>query len=226
METKKHPPADLGEKTGLFFNLGLVLSLMIVLTAFEWKFYSDGFLLDLGQLNDDFEQIMDVPPTDYIPPPPPKIVQPEIIEATPDDEEEDKIEIDWTLDIDDEESLVIPVLIEKPQEEDADVIVSFVEEQAEPENGIQSFYEYVARELSKRYPKQAQRMGIDGTVYIQFVIERDGSLSDVQAIRGIGGGCDEIAVDVVQNSPKWKPGKQRGQAVRSRRVIPIKFVLN
>jgi TonB family protein len=68
-------------------------------------------------------------------------------------------------------------------------------------------------------------MGIEGTVYVQFVIEKDGSISNVQAVRGIGGGCDEVAVEVISNSEKWIAGKQAGQFVRSRRIIPIKFVL-
>ena len=225
MELKKNPNVNIHNKSGLFLNLGLVLSLIIVITAFEWKFYDDGGLLDLGQLTDDFEDIMDIPPTEQPPPPPPKIQQPEIIEVPDEEEIDDDIEID--LDIDVAEDDVIDIIFsDEPEEESTDEIFSIVEEQAEPEGGIQAFYDYVGRELSKKYPRQAQRMGIEGTVYIQFVIERDGSLTDVQAVRGIGGGCDEVAVEVVKNAPAWKPGKQRGRAVRSRRIIPIKFVLN
>jgi TonB family protein len=108
---------------------------------------------------------------------------------------------------------------------DTDEVFSIVEEQAVPKNGIESFYEYVAKELGDKYPKDAQRMGIEGTVYVQFIIEKDGSLSDVQVVRGIGGGCDEMAVEVISNSEKWIPGRQAGLDVRSRRIIPIKFVL-
>lgn len=107
-----------------------------------------------------------------------------------------------------------------------DKVFQIVEQQAEPQGGIQAFYDYVANQLNDKYPRQAQRMGIEGVVYVQFVIEKDGSLTDVQAVKGIGGGCDEVAVEVVKNAPKWTPGKQRGRAVRSQRVIPIRFVLN
>lgn len=66
-------------------------------------------------------------------------------------------------------------------------------------------------------------MVLPGTVYVQFVVEKDGSISDVKVLRGIGGGCDEEAVRVVKSMPKWKPGKQRGQPVRVYYTLPIDF---
>ncbi|PTB93281.1 energy transducer TonB, partial [Marivirga lumbricoides] len=79
--------------------------------------------------------------------------------------------------------------------------------------------------LKDNYPHQAEEMNIQGIVYVQFVVEKDGSITDVQAVKGIGGGCDELAIKVVRNSPKWNPGRQRGKAVRSRKVVPIRFKL-
>ncbi|MGB3618259.1 MAG: energy transducer TonB, partial [Catalinimonas sp.] len=72
-------------------------------------------------------------------------------------------------------------------------------------------------------PEQARRMGVEGRVFVQFVVERDGTLTDVQAVKGIGAGCDEEAIRAVKESPKWKPGKQRGRPVRVRMVMPIVF---
>ena len=72
MEAKKNPKVDLTKKTGLFLNIGLVISLVAVITAFEWKFYDEGDLMDLGQVNDEFEDVMEIPPTEQPPPPPPK----------------------------------------------------------------------------------------------------------------------------------------------------------
>ena len=66
-------------------------------------------------------------------------------------------------------------------------------------------------------------MGIEGRVYVQFIVERDGSLTDIKVVKGIGAGCDEEAVKVLKNSPKWKPGKQRGKAVRQKMTQPITF---
>lgn len=98
--------------------------------------------------------------------------------------------------------------------------------QAEPIGGIQAFYDYISLELENKYPKQAQRFGIEGIVYVQCDIEIDGSVKNVSVIKGIGGGCDEVASEVVKNSPKWHPAKENGEVVRSQRVIPIRFLLN
>ncbi len=76
-----------------------------------------------------------------------------------------------------------------------------------------------------KYPSQARRMGIEGRVYLQFVVDRDGSITDIQAVKGIGAGCDEEAVRVMKTVPKFKPGKQRGVPVRVRMVMPISFKL-
>ena len=72
---------------------------------------------------------------------------------------------------------------------------------------------------------KARESDIQGRVFISFVIEKDGSISNVQVLRGIGGGCDEEAVRVVQSLPKFKPGKQRGLRVRVAYTIPIVFKL-
>ena len=76
------------------------------------------------------------------------------------------------------------------------------------------------------YPAQAKSLGIEGTVIVVFVVNADGSLSDVEVLRGIGGGADEAAVRVVQNSPDWTPGKQRGNAINTRMRLPIRFKLD
>ncbi|HEY9113120.1 MAG TPA: energy transducer TonB, partial [Bacteroidales bacterium] len=75
------------------------------------------------------------------------------------------------------------------------------------------------------YPALAKESGIQGRVFINFVVEIDGRITDVKVLRGIGGGCDEEAVRVVQSMPKWKPGKQRGKPVRVSYNLPVKFTL-
>jgi TonB family protein len=103
-------------------------------------------------------------------------------------------------------------------------VFTVVEEQPEFEGGMDAFYRYVGKEIN--YPLQARQMGVEGRVDVQFVVEKDGSLSDVRAIKGIGGGCDSEAVKVVQNAPSFRPGTQRGKPVRVRMVMPIIFKLN
>jgi protein TonB len=226
MELKKNPKADINKKSTLFLNIGLVVSLSLTFLAFEWKSYDEGPAMDLGQVEDNMEEIMDIPPTQQPPPPPPKVKLPEIVEIPDEEEIEEDIDIDLDLDLSEDTEIEDIIFEEDPGEEEVDQIFTIVEQQAEPKGGIQAFYDYVAGELSDKYPRQAQRMGIEGVVYVQFVIEKDGSLTDVKAVKGIGGGCDEVAEEVVKNAPAWTPGKQRGRAVRSQRVIPIRFVLN
>jgi protein TonB len=86
-----------------------------------------------------------------------------------------------------------------------------------------AFYKYVGDKI--KYPPQARRMGIEGRVFVEFVIGKDGTLSEVRAIKGIGAGCDEEAVRIVQSSPAWNPGKQRGKPVKQRYTLPIIFKL-
>lgn len=223
MEVKKYPHADLTKKTGLFFNIGLCLSLLLVITAFEWRFYDQGNLMDLALDNEDLEEILDIPVTEQPPPPPPVIQQPEIIEVP--DEEEIEEEIEVNLDVEITEDAVFEDILfdDAPAEEEVEEIFQVVEDQPEPIGGMEAFYKYVSKNLD--YPAQARRMGIEGRVFVQFVVDKDGSITDVVAIRGIGAGCDEEAVRVIKEAPKWKPGKQRGRAVKVRMVLPITFKL-
>lgn len=223
MELKKKPEVDLQRKSGLFLSIGLVLSLAIITMAFEWKSYDDRNLMDLGNVNDEFEDVMEIPPTEQPPPPPPKVQQPEIIEVPDEEEIEDEIEIDLDVEITEETQIEEMVFEEAPEEEVADEIFTVVEDQPTPKGGMQAFYEYVSKNM--KYPAQARRMGVEGRVFVQFVVDKDGTITDVKAVKGIGAGCDEEAVRVLQNAPKWNPGKQRGRSVRVRMVLPITFQL-
>jgi len=223
MEAKKNPKADLNKKTGLFLNIGLVVSLLLVITAFEWKFYDDGELMDLGQVSDEFEDVMEIPPTEQPPPPPPKIQQPEIIEVPDEEEIEEEIEVDLDVEITEETVIEDIVFDEAVEEEVADEIFTIVEDQPQPKGGMAAFYEYIGKKL--KYPAQARRMGIEGKVFVEFVVDKDGTITNVKAIKGIGAGCDEEAIRVIQSSPKWNAGKQRGRPVRVRMILPITFKL-
>jgi len=90
--------------------------------------------------------------------------------------------------------------------------------------GDEARIKYLKENLT--YPEEAKQKGIQGTVFVTFVVETDGSVTDVRILRGIGGGCDEEAIRVIENMPKWVPGKQRGQAVRVQFNMPIRFALD
>ena len=102
-------------------------------------------------------------------------------------------------------------------------IFDVVEEQPSPSGGMAGWNQYLSENL--KYPYQARRMGIEGTIIVMFEIHRDGSIHNAEILRGIGGGADEEAMRVVLNSPKWEPGRQRGRAVVTRMRLPIRFKL-
>ena len=103
-------------------------------------------------------------------------------------------------------------------------VYTVVEELPEFEGGMDAFYDYV--EKHAKYPLQALQAGVQGHVFVNFVVERDGSLSDVRSLKGPKAGCSREAVRVVQSAPRFKPGKQRGKPVRVRMVMPVTFTLH
>lgn len=223
MEAKKTPEADLTKKSGMFLNIGLFVSVGLVLFAFEYKSFDDRNLKDLGQVSDDFEELLDIPITEQPPPPPPPVEQP-IIQEIPDEIEiEEKIEVNFDVDVKEETVIKEIVISDAPVEEKAETIFDVVENAPNPPGGMEGWNKYLKKNLN--YPTQARRMGIEGTVYVVFVVNTDGSIVDADVLRGIGGGCDEEALRVVKAAPKWEPGKQRGRPVRVRMRLPIKFKL-
>ncbi len=110
------------------------------------------------------------------------------------------------------------------EEEVIEEVFTIVEQGAEPVGGYDSLYKFIKQ--NARYPKAARDAGVEGKVYVQYIVEQDGSLSEFQVLKGIGHGCDEEAVRVMQASPKWQPGRQRGRAIRQRIVMPISFYVN
>lgn len=129
--------------------------------------------------------------------------------------------------------LILPALAQEdirvapevvPAEEyDPDEPFTIVEQMPEFPGGQEALMAYVGKKL--KYPEEAVEAGIQGVVYVSFVVGTDGSISDAKVLRGIGGGCNEEAVRVVQGMPKWKPGMQRGKAVRVKYSLPIRYKL-
>lgn len=223
MEVKKSPEHDLNKKSGMHLNLGLTLSLLVVILAFEWPNRGDEEIMDFGELDADFEDIMEIPPTEQPPPPPPKVQIPEIIEVPDEEEIEEEIEVELDVEVTEETIVEDIVFEEAPEEEEVDEIFTIVEDQPEFPGGMAAFYEFVGKKM--KYPSQARRMGIEGRVYVEFIVDKDGTVTDVRAVKGIGAGCDEEAVRVMKTVPKFKPGKQRGRPVKVKMVMPIYFKL-
>lgn len=223
MEQKKNPKYDLERKRGMFFNLGLLASITLMITAFEWKTTEKG--IDVFTENFDIEELVDIKPTIIPPPPKPKPIMP-IVKEVPDKEIIEDIDIPIDNDFNDSTSIPEMVIEDDSKEEYIDpnkIWVGIIESPAEPVGGIDAFYRFIGKNL--KYPRTAKRMNIQGRVFVQFVVDKDGSLTDIKAIKGLGGGCNEEAVRVFKKAPKWRPGKQRGRPVRVRMVMPIVFRL-
>ena len=229
MEPKKNPKSDLGRTRFPLFLFGLAISLTLVITAFEWKFYDALETISLGSLEEEETEMIEIPITEMPPPPPPVLQQPEIIEVPEEEEIEEQIEMELDVEVEEEMVPDVPVKIDAPpppppKEEKEDEIFLVVENKPEPHGGIGKFYEYIGKNM--KYPKQARKLGVEGTVIIEMVVDKDGSLTDFKVLKGIGAGCDEEALRVLKSAPKWKPGKQRGRAVKVKMTVPMRFKLS
>jgi protein TonB len=221
MEAKKTDRADLSKKTTFFFSIGLLLTLTLVTSAFEFRSYEES-VVKLGEKRvDNFDWMKEVPITNQTPPPPPPPPAPVIVVV----DDDEKIIDELVVDVEPTQQVAIPEVRVSAEVlvEDTEDIVVFPEECASPNGGMTAFYRYVQDKM--KYPGQARRTGVEGRVFVEFVINKDGSISEVKAIKGIGAGCDEEAVRVVQGAPVWNPGKQRGKPVRQRMVLTIVFKL-
>lgn len=224
MESKKSKKADLESKKGVFMQIGLIVALGAVLLAFSYKTYERSSRLNIQvQVDDTPEEIIPITKQEVKPPPPPPPKQVTVINIVEDDVEvEDDIEIDVEAD---QETIVddfIPIV------EDEEVVAEmeiFTVVEAMPTfpGGDTERMRFLQENI--KYPQMARESGIQGTVYVTFVVEPNGSVSDVRILRGIGGGCDEEAIRVIKLMPKWEPGMQRGKPVRVQFNMPIKFTL-
>lgn len=111
-------------------------------------------------------------------------------------------------------------VVEEPKEEE---VFTFVEQMPTFPDGTEAMYKYIYQQI--KYPAIARENGISGQVIIQFVVSKDGDIQKAHVVRGIGGGCNEEALRVVNGMPKWKAGKHNGRAVPVTFTLPIKFVL-
>ena len=217
MESKKNPKVNLERKRGLFLQIGLVIALLIVLAAFEYKSYEKS-VYNLGQLNlDDLEEeIIPITKQELKPPPPPP-PPPEVIEIIEDDVViENEIEIEDT-ESDEDEAIEI-------EEEDDEEFFMVVENMPEFPGGYAGYTKYIQRNV--RYPPIAKEYNITGKVYVQFIVDRTGSVTNVKVVRGVDKNLDAEAVRVIKSLPKYKPGKQRGKPVRVMFTVPINFTLH
>lgn len=233
MKPKKNPKKDLNRNSGLYFVTGLLLVLVMAFVALEWRTYDDGHDYDTSfNVQDDL--IEDVPITIQIktPPPPPPVQAPPVIEVVDDEEKvvEDVIE---TTETDQEKEVLKFEDIEVDDfEENPPVPFSVIEEVPifpgceDSEDKRACFQEMLNKHIARnfRYPETAQEIGIQGRVNIMFVIQKDGSIGDIQ-LRGPHKSLEKEAQRIIDKLPKMQPGKQRGNPVQVPFSLPINFQL-
>jgi len=235
MQLKKNPKADLTKNSSLYFAIGLASVLFISWQAIEWKTY-DKTGYGYEALNVEDEDDEEVPITEQLktpPPPPPPPPAPEVIEIVEEEEEVEETVIEST-ETDQEEIVEVEDIEVEDDFEDVDVPFAVIEdvpiypgcENVPKSQRRACFQEKINKHIRKnfRYPEIAQEMGIQGRVYVQFVIAKDGSITSVR-MRGPDKNLEKEAARIISKLPKMTPGKQRGRAVRVPFSIPITFRL-
>ncbi|MEO9967482.1 MAG: energy transducer TonB [Reichenbachiella sp.] len=213
------------ERGRMFFFMGLSIALGLLYIIFNWNFAKDQGIITLeGGDATAFEEIQDIPQTLQTPPPPPQQLQlPKIIEVS------DEViieEVDITIDVETSENMVVEDVeyeLAPIEEEKAEEIFYASETPPRPVGGLKAFYGFITVNL--KYPQRARTNQIKGRVFAQFVVDKDGTLTNFKILKGIGYGCDEEALRVLAIAPKWNPGKQRGQPVKVYMTLPIVFDL-
>jgi protein TonB len=235
MLPKKNPKADLSKNSTTYFLIGLVLILFLTWRGIELKTYERDVELDrLSVMNDEDE---DIPITEMKmtppPPPPPPPAAPQVIEVVEDEEEVEETVIEST-ETDQEEIIEIEEIEVEEEVEDVEVPFAIIEnipvfpgcEKVSKKRQRDCFQEKINKHIRKnfRYPEIAQEMGIQGRVYVSFIIGVDGRVIMVQP-RGPDKNLEKEARRIIENLPQMIPGKQRGKAVRVPYSIPITFKL-
>jgi len=227
MDIKKSSKALLEDKKSIFILLGLVIALSLLYIGLEWtqpeiKVYEDVSTELITEEELDIIQTtqQETPP----PPPPPAPEVVEVLNVVENTAETQTINIQ-TEDIKNKpiDIVAAPVAAAPIQEEEEQVIFQVVEEMPHFPGGEEALMKWLSENI--RYPVIAQENGIQGRVICQFVVNTDGSIVDIQVVRGVHPSLDEEAVRVIKSMPKWIPGKQRGKPVRVRFTLPINFRL-
>ena len=223
MEIKKNPKVDVQNKRVLLLEIGLAVALLAVIGAFlytprEYKIEQVEMVVAVVE-----EEITEITRQDQKPPEPPKrteiTVITDILNIVTNDE---KIETGFDFaEFDEDVEIIQQVAVEEEVIEDDQPFVK-VEEMPSFQGGdLQTFRNWVQGKV--RYPQIAQENNISGRVFLMFVVERDGTLTNIQVLQSPDSSLSDEAIRVLKTSPKWKPGKQRNQTVRVKYTLPIDF---
>jgi protein TonB len=227
MEAKKSKKADLQKKRILFLEIGYIVAIGLVLVAFEWT--SQPSEVKGFATNEESNVVQEnVPITRQEerkePPPPPPPQSTEVLNIVENNVDiEDELTLEQTG-ADENTSVEVEAFVQEEAEEEEEIFVIVEDMPSFRGGGLNAFSFYIQKNL--KYPPMASENGIEGTVYIRFIVEKDGSINMVELLRGVDPVLDKAAVAAVERAPKWEPGKQRGKAVRVSCTIPIMFSLD
>ncbi len=216
---RKKPKVDLHRYYMINLQIGFIVTLVLLITLFRINLQPGGEfeIIEEEQEIIEMEEIIQTE-QEVTPPPPPRPPSPEPV---PDDEiiEDQFFDLDTEIDLDAPMDMPPPPPPPDDDEEEEPEVFTIVEDMPELVGGMQSIYEHL------RYPEIARKAGIEGRVVVQFIIDEEGNVIDPVVVRGIGGGCDEAAIEAVKQV-RFTPGRQRGRAVRVRYSLPITFRLS
>jgi protein TonB len=228
MELKKSKAADLEKRKGMFLEIGLVVTLAIVLVAFEWTKGEDKGIDENVVSEIQFEDEMMQITRREEPKPEPKPEQPKVAEVLDivDDDVEIDDEFDFDMEATSDSEYDFTSMMGDEGEEIVEEEVFYIVEDMPTFNGgdpATEFRKYIAQNL--QYPEIAAENGVSGRVIVQFAVSKTGQIVDAIVVRSVDPALDKEAIRVVMSSPKWTPGKQRGKAVKVLFTFPINFVL-
>jgi protein TonB len=224
MQNKKNKNADLEKFRFAMLFLGLGIAVVSTLSAFEFtSFERARAQVDTDDINALNEELIELPEEkEEDKPEPPK----EDVEKPEEEEEElelevssDEFKIDTTnTTVRKGPEIIITKKLEKKKVEEEILIAPPIMAQFDG-----NMYKYLSEVI--KYPTMARDMGIEGKVYVKFIVGKNGKIRDAKLLNSIGGGCDEVALNAVKNMPKWKPAENAGEPVASYFTLPIKFKL-
>ena len=227
MEVKKSPKADLENKKTTNLLVGAIIILAVLFVGFEWSERDKKVTTDTGIETVIFEEEI-IPITEQeqpkqAPPPPEAPKVEEVLEIMDNDSDVEESTIQAS---DDTQAAVevkyTPVEVEEEEVEEQQIF-QVVEEMPEFPGGMGECMKFLGKNI--KYPTISQENGVQGRVIVQFVVNRDGSIVDPVVVRGVDPYLDKEALRVISMMPKWKPGKQRGKAVRVKYTVPVMFRL-
>ncbi|MCT4600602.1 MAG: energy transducer TonB [Marinifilaceae bacterium] len=225
MEVKKSPKADLESKKGIFLQLGLIFALAVCWGAFEWS--TDTKKAEVMDVATDAGAVEEQVQVTVQEPPKPKVVvaQPKVSDflniADSNDDLQDELEIE-DAEADQNEEVEVQEITEDEEEEEEQIYVKVQKMPSFP-GGPKAMYRYLGKNI--KYPVIAAENGISGRVFIGFVVEKDGSITNVKVLRPVDPYLDKEAIRVVKAMPKWSPGVQMNKPVRVKYTVPVNFQL-